>query len=80
LKDEKSMIVWHDVGRGTENNNWSVIAGILDGAPSDEHRKKIYRVSNTICAVYTQEHFKSGYPEKYVPNKSFTINISAARM
>lgn len=79
LKDERSIIVWHDSGRGTEDTNWQVTAGLMDGAPSDAHRKKIFHVSNTICAIYINGDFKAHYPEKYFPNKIFSINISAKK-
>lgn len=79
LKDEKSIIVWHDAGRGMETNNWQVLAGMLDGAPKDAI-KNIYRISNTICAIYTKENFKIIKPEKYVPNKVFSLSISAKKI
>jgi hypothetical protein len=54
LKNEKSMIVWHDYGIGPETPRFEVIAGILDGCPA-EVRKNLYHVSNTICAVFIRE-------------------------
>lgn len=80
LKDENSVIIWHDCGRGMENDNYQVLAGVLDGAPSDAHRKKIYRVSNTICAIYTNGNYKTGIAEKFIPNKTFNITISAKKL
>jgi len=49
LKDENSVIVWHDYGIGTETVRWNVLAGILEGCPADK-RNKLYHASNTICA------------------------------
>ena len=79
LKNENSIIVWHDYGRSTENINWPVFAGILDGAPSDEHRKKIYRISNSLCAIYINGNFNAHYPTKYFPNKVFEVSIKAKK-
>ncbi|MBK9673337.1 MAG: class I SAM-dependent methyltransferase [Bacteroidetes bacterium] len=79
LKNENSIIVWHDYGKSTENINWPVFAGIMDGAPSDEHRKKIYRISNTLCAIYINGSFNASYPTKYFPNKTFEVTVKAAR-
>ncbi|MFI5151033.1 MAG: class I SAM-dependent methyltransferase [Bacteroidia bacterium] len=81
LKNEKSILVWHDIGKGLEElNNWEVLAGILDGAPSDEHRKNIYRISNSLCAIYINEKVKSSYPEHFVPNKTFSIQLTAHKL
>lgn len=78
LKDENSILVWHDIGKGLEElSNWEVLAGVLDGAPSDEHRRKIYRISNSLCGIYMNGSFKSSFPEPFVPNKTFDIQIKA---
>jgi hypothetical protein len=77
LRDENSMIVWHDYGYEYERPRWSAMAGILDGAPEKE-RGNIYHVSNTLCAVY----LRATYPTSFVvhpavPNKVFTVHVSA---
>ena len=35
LKDDNSIIVWHDYGLGTETTRFNVLAGILDGCPPE---------------------------------------------
>ncbi|MFH1004543.1 MAG: class I SAM-dependent methyltransferase [Bacteroidota bacterium] len=78
LKDENSIIVWHDYGASFETVCWSVLAGILDGAP--EKRENIYHISNSLCAIYTTKKIKTGkleYPT--VPNKKFRVNIFAEK-
>lgn len=81
LKDENSILVWHDAGRGYEKVvNWQVQAGILDGAPSDDIRKKIYRVTNTLCAIYTGKALNAGFPRLYKPTKTFTVQITAKKL
>jgi hypothetical protein len=81
LKNERSILVWHDIGKGLEElNNWEVLAGILDGAPDDEHRKNIYRISNSLCAIYINEKYKSSYPEHFVPTKTFSVHLKAQKI
>lgn len=79
LRDDKSVIVWHDYGRTYEEIDWEVYRGILDGTPADK-RGKLYHVSNTLCAVYIPEPVKTIKPEKNVPNKKFTLHVKATRV
>jgi len=76
LKDEKSIIVWHDYGLTFELPNWEVLEGIMDGTP-EIHRKNIYHISNTLCAVYMKGSFKADYPEIAVPTKKFEIHLKS---
>ena len=80
LKDDRSIIVWHDYGAGYETVDWQVFRGILDGAPSDAHRKRIFHVSNTLCAVYLPEPVRASYPEVGRPSKTFTVQLQAQRL
>lgn len=76
LKDENSVIVWHDYGNTPADIRWDVLRGILDGTPAEKH-DKIYRVSNTLCAIFTNKSVKSAYLEPFSsPNKLFSIHIS----
>lgn len=75
LRDEKSVIVWHDYGNGTETVRWEVLLGILDGTPEDK-RKHLYSVNNTLCAVYYPypvESFNAVYPQK--PSNIYSVSI-----
>ncbi|MCE3258822.1 MAG: class SAM-dependent methyltransferase [Bacteroidetes bacterium] len=75
LKDDKSVIVWHDYGNGTETVRWEVLLGILDGTPADK-RKHLYAVNNTLCAVYFPypvESFTAVYPQK--PSSVYSVRI-----
>lgn len=79
LKDEGSVIVWHDYGNTPEDIRWDVLKGILDGTPEGK-RGNLFRVSNTLCAIYTTEKIKSedgDYPQ--APNKHFKINIEVVK-
>lgn len=59
LKDEHSVIVWHDYALSPETPRFEVLSGILNGCP-EEQRKHLYHVSNTLCAIYTKERFEAG--------------------
>lgn len=80
LRNEHSMIVWHDCGNTPEDIRWDVLKGILDGTPP-EKRTNLFRVSNTLCAIYTTEKIRSAYREfPQTPNKHFKIDIRAAKL
>lgn len=75
LKDKDSVMVWHDYGSTTEDIRWEVLLGILDAMPASE-RKYVYRVSNTLCAIYTRQQLKAVLPEiPSEPDKYFSIQI-----
>ena len=80
LRDENSIIVFHDAGKDLEDINWPVQAGILDGAPNDDCRAKIYKISNSLCAVYINGKYNTSYPERYKPNKKFTVKVFAEKL
>lgn len=80
LRDDSSVIVWHDYGASTETVRPSVLGGILDGAPADE-RRHLYHVSNTLCAIYIRGDFPTrmtSFPE--MPTKNFRVAVSAQRL
>jgi predicted O-methyltransferase YrrM len=75
LKDDNSVIVWHDYGLGTETTRFNVLAGILDGCPK-ENIRHLYRVSNTLCAIYTRKELKASYVKiNSKPELSFEIKL-----
>ncbi|HQN16550.1 MAG TPA: class I SAM-dependent methyltransferase [Bacteroidales bacterium] len=77
LKDEKSVIVWHDYGLSTETPRYDVLSGILDGCPPNciEH---LYHVSNTLCALFTREKLPASFISPNTrPQKQFEIKIHA---
>jgi predicted O-methyltransferase YrrM len=77
LKNEQSVIVWHDYGNNPNDVRWDVLRGILDGTPPDK-RKNLYRVSNTLCAIYTNAPLSSYHQEEFeTPSKAFSIHIMA---
>jgi hypothetical protein len=67
---------------GTIAGNPSTLGkvGILDGAPAGE-RKRLYHVSNTLCAIYTRGAFATSMVEHpAVPNKVFSVRVSARKL
>lgn len=75
LKDKSSIIVWHDYGNNPGDIRWDVLRGILEGTP-EENRKNLYRVSNTLCAIYTSLPVKSFYPTNFAaPHSYFSFAI-----
>lgn len=77
LKDDNSIIVWHDCGTTYEDQRNEVIGAIMEGATA-EQRKNIYRVSNSLCGVYIKGDFKTSYPPIITePSKIFEVSIKA---
>jgi len=79
LRNEHSVIVWHDAGNSPEDTRWDVLKGILDGTPSGK-RQHLRRVSNTLCAIYTTQPLPSytiDYPS--FPDKKFEVHIKAKK-
>ena len=75
LKDDNSMIIWHDYGYNPETPRHSVIAAILDGLPDETHQY-LYHVSNTICAVYSRQNLQATILESPVkPDKVFSVQL-----
>ena len=77
LKDENSIIVWHDYGNNPCDIRWDVLRGILDGTPNDKINN-LYRVSNTLCAIYCKGIKNAEYiPDNSIPKKHFSITVKA---
>ena len=78
LKNDDSIIVWHDANKFFEENNWEVVAGILDGTP-EKYINNLYKVNQTLCAIFTKKEVHSFYPSNRRPLNTFSINISAKK-
>lgn len=80
LKDENSVIVWHDYGHDSAAVRYDVFAGILEGTP-EQYRKNLYHVSNTMCAIFTRAKYPTYYTHlKQFPNKTFRIDVETSKM
>lgn len=79
LRNENSIIVWHDYAIDPETVRWDVMAAILDGSPADR-RNHIFHVSNTLCAVYLPDtpSVKKLVPHER-PEKYFKIDIQSVK-
>lgn len=78
LKDEHSVIVWHDFARGFEHLRFEVLEAALDGSPSASHREHIFRVSNTLCGVYMPDPpATKDLKPPHTPTSSFDISLKA---
>ncbi|MGZ4118855.1 MAG: class I SAM-dependent methyltransferase, partial [Bacteroidia bacterium] len=78
LKNENAVIIWHDYGNNPADIRWDVFRGILDGTPAEE-RNYLYRVSNSLCAIYTKQKINSLYPAVYsAPLKQFSIHVKSS--
>ncbi|MBR4135334.1 MAG: class I SAM-dependent methyltransferase [Bacteroidales bacterium] len=77
LRDDHSVIVWHDYGLDPETVRWNVLLAILDGTPADK-RQFLYHISNTLCAVFIPEQLTAEPLAPYeVPEKYFDVTIEA---
>lgn len=80
LKNENSIIVWHDYASNPETIRWDVLSGIYDACPL-EFRSRIFHVSNTLCAVYINEKFDYKILESYrLPSNSFSVEIKLKKL
>ena len=81
LKDDTSIIVWHDYGFSPERIRWEVLSGILDGCPYDK-RGNLYHISNTLCAIYIPSGvFNTTYTKfPAIPNKRFRVQVTSEKI
>jgi predicted O-methyltransferase YrrM len=81
LKNENSVIVWHDYSIGTEDVRHTTLKAILDGIPKSEH-KYLFHVSNTMCAIYLRRNnFNTTYTKfPSIPNKKFSLHVKAEKL
>lgn len=80
LKNEHSVILWHDTTENYEQPRWEVVAGILDGAPA-EARGKIYHISNCLISIYLPNAVEASFPPSpQVPNKTFQVKMTASSL
>jgi predicted O-methyltransferase YrrM len=79
LKDEISIIVWHDYAYYPGAVRHEVMSAILEGTPKEFHNN-LYHVSNTMCAIFTREKVNAKrIGAQIVPNKVFKVEIEARK-
>lgn len=76
LRNDQSIIVWHDYGWDTERVRYNTLAGIFDGLPSEKEKKHLYHVAQTKCAIYWPFEVRS-FPLKRhgLPKQDFSITV-----
>ncbi|GAB5538477.1 MAG: hypothetical protein Salg2KO_05800 [Salibacteraceae bacterium] len=77
LKNDDSVIVWHDYGWDTERVRYNTLAGILDGSPTWSH-SNIYHVIGTKCAIFTKKDLPTYQTKRHdLPSVNFEHRIVA---
>lgn len=80
LKDDNSVIVWHDYINHSFDVRWDVVQGILDGCNSND-LKYLYYVNNTLSAVFTKKSLiPASLTKMLTPNKIFSLKIEAKKL
>ncbi len=72
---EKSIIVWHDYAHSYETINWTVFRGLYEGTPQNL-RNRLFKVSNSLSAIYYPYDFKPFKNTLHMPNKSFNVTLN----
>ncbi len=77
MRDEHSVIVWHDYAFDPESIRWNVLSAIVEGTPP-EKRGHLYHVAHTLCAVYLPESFETRTLVPYeTPRQCFEVELHA---
>jgi predicted O-methyltransferase YrrM len=81
LRDENSVIVWHDYGLTPESVNWATLTGIREALPPDK-LDCVFHVSNTLCAAFlgNASFTAKVAPYPQIPDKVFDIRLRSRRM
>ena len=80
LVHNNTIVVWHDYAYTPELIRPEVLAGILDGIPT-QYKNNLYQVSNSMCAIYINKQFKtSDFESPITPTKNFRLNIKIEQL
>ncbi len=80
LKNDDSIIVWHDYGFDPETVRHEVMSAILEGTPKEYHGH-LYHVSNTMCAIFIRGKFATSFTKfPTYPNKAFRVTVEAKKL
>ena len=80
LRDENSVIVWHDYAYQPGDVRFEVLAGIMDGCP-DLYKGHLYHVSNTLCAIFTRRNYQAKFVEAHdKPTIVFDVKLTGHRI
>ncbi len=79
LKNDDSILVWHDYAFDPERPRMEVLDAILAGVPENLH-KYLYHVSNTLCCILTRKSMVSKDLKQYEkPAKSFRVSVTQSK-
>jgi predicted O-methyltransferase YrrM len=76
LRNENSVIVWHDYALTPESVNWPTLEGIRKGLPPDK-LDSVFHISNTLCAAFFGNTPFAARPVPFpqMPDKTFDIRL-----
>lgn len=75
LKNDQSILVWHDAKVDTEYPRYEVLMGIYQALPIEMHQH-IYLVENSLCAVYIPAKISDESPIlNRLPRNFFELTI-----
>lgn len=79
LKNEESIIVWHDYGFSPEEIRWEILLAILDSVPISQHQY-LYHVSNTKCAIFCQKTLPAEFQIRPLfPKSVFEVTVQQVK-
>jgi predicted O-methyltransferase YrrM len=75
LKNNQSIIVWHDAKVDTEYPRYEVLMGIYQALPFDM-QQRVFLVENSLCAVYLPMEIANETPIlNRLPRNSFELTL-----
>jgi len=74
MRDDRSVIVWHDYTFGAEKIRYNTLNAILDAVPADL-QKYLYHVEGTMCAVLFIGNIKSKEYEEFPRKPKMTYEV-----
>jgi predicted O-methyltransferase YrrM len=79
LKNQDSILVWHDYGFSPEEIRWEILLAILDSVPVNQHQY-LYHVSNTKCAIFCQKPLPSVFLTRpLLPKAVFEVTVQQVK-
>jgi predicted O-methyltransferase YrrM len=79
LKNEDSVLVWHDYGFSPEEIRWEILLAILDSIPESLHHC-LYHVSNTKCAIFCKRPLPAEFLTRpLMPKSIFEVTVQQVK-
>lgn len=74
LVGPKTTVVWHDASRQPGHPRWEVLAGLLDGLPT-ELPGQLVQVGNTLCALYSPLTLPTQAPNPLADPEQYQVEV-----